>query len=106
MSRPAGSNGHKPFDLDALAAEAAGEPFRFTYGGREWVIPRVDEVDKRIIDADPENWAREAFRLAFGDQWAEFNDVPMSLRTLNALLEEWARYSGLNLGEAAASSRS
>jgi len=104
----ASSNG-KPFDLDALAAESVGERFRFIYGGREWSIPLVEDIDKRLLDRmaeAPDAVAREAFQLAFGDEWAEFDQLPMSLRTLNALLEEWSRHSGLELGEGLASPRS
>lgn len=104
-----GSRNGKPFDLDALAAESVGEPFRFIYGGRQWSIPRVDDVDKRLLDRmaeAPDAVAREAFQLAFGEEWAEFDGLPMSLRTFNALLEEWSRYSGLELGEGLASPRS
>src|SRR5881628_1000440 len=81
----------KPFDLDALAAEAAGKAFRFTYDGRDWEIPRLEDLDKRLLDRlveEPEAFTREAFR------------------TLNSLLEAWSAASGIDLGEGTASASS
>lgn len=99
----------KPFDLDALAAEAAGRPFCFTYDGRDWEIPRLEDLDKRLLDRlidEPEAFTREAFRMAFGERWEEFDALPMTLRTLNSLLEAWSAASGIDLGEGVASASS
>jgi len=109
MTDPNANGRHKPFDLDAIEAEAEGRRFEFNYHGRTWSLPPLDAVDKSLISsptAAPDQLALEAFRQALGDQWEDFDAVPMSLRSLNALLEEWSRFSGVELGEGLASTRS
>jgi len=106
--RPA-PNGSKPFDLDAVEAEAAGEPFEFTFGGHTYTLPHVQDVDRKVVlTADQGDIAAmiSLFQLGLGDDYERFNAQPMKLRTLEALFKAWLKHCGLEPGELLASTRS
>lgn len=99
----------KPFDLDAVEAEAAGEPFEFTFGGRTYALPHVKDVDRKILLAaeQGEKAAMDALlQLGLGDEYEEFNAQPMKLRSVEALFLAWLEHCGLEPGELGASTRS
>lgn len=99
----------KPFDLDAVEAEASGEPFEFTFGGRTYTLPHLKDIDRRVLDAADQGdiaAMKEAFRTGLGDDFEEFDAQPMKLGTLDALFRAWTEHSGLQPGESRASTRS
>lgn len=106
-TRPAAAS--KPFDLDAVEAEAAGEPFPFTFGGHEYVLPHVQDVDRKVLlaaDQGEKAAMDELFKTGLGDDYERFNAQPMKLRSLEALFRAWLEHSGLEPGELGASTRS
>lgn len=99
----------KVFDLDAVEAEAAGEPFSFVFGGRTYTLPHLHDIDRKLLNtADQGDIAamREAFKTGLGDDYEEFEAQPMKLRSLEALFRAWTEHSGLQPGESQASTRS
>lgn len=98
-----------PFDLDAVEAEASGEPFEFTFGGRTYTLPHLKDIDRRVLDAADQGdiaAMKEAFRTGLGSDYAEFDAKPMKLGSLDALFRAWTEHSGLTPGESRASTRS
>jgi hypothetical protein len=97
------------FDLDAVEAEVAGDPFEFTFGGRPYSLPHLQDVDRTVLNAADQGdleAMKAAFRSGLGDDFDEFDAQPMKLRSLNALFEAWLEHSGLKPGESQASTRS
>jgi hypothetical protein len=99
----------KPFDLDAVEAEAAGEPFDFAYKGHTYTLPHLHDMDRKVLlaaDQGERAAMDELFRSGLGDDYEQFDTQAMKLRTLNALFEKWLRHCGLEPGELQASTRS
>jgi len=105
------------FDLDAAVAITAGEPFRFTWGGKPFELPRVldlsidrqlalvgavDTIDAtKAVPADLLN----VFNLVLGeDLLKELSATkPLSAVGLIALLNAWMEFHGQDLGKSPAS---
>jgi hypothetical protein len=97
------------FDLDAVEAEEAGEPFPFKFGGHEYVLPHVQDMDRKVLvaaDQGEKAAMDELFRTGLGDDYELFNEQPMKLRTLEALFKNWLKHCGLEPGELQASTSS
>jgi hypothetical protein len=95
------------FDLDAVAREAAGEPFRFRFGGEDYELP--SHVDIRAIAKLSIGQFYEALQLMLGDeQWQRMlaADAVFDDQTLRSLMEAYAAHSGTELGESSASTGS
>lgn len=90
------------FDLDACEREQHGEPFRFALGGREFVLPRFDGLDRRVLDAMGDGdlaFARAALAAGLGDQREAFEALPLSMAGYNRLVREWTAHAGVEPGE-------
>lgn len=88
------------FDLDALAAEATGEPFRFRFGGEDYELPPT--IDIRAVAHAQEGRLSSALRLMMtGDQWdrLERSTGRFDLPALRALFKAYGDHSGAQLGE-------
>lgn len=99
----------KAFDLDAVEAESAGAPFPFTFGGKEYTLPHVQDVDRRVLlgaDRGDIGAMNALFEAGLGDDFEAFDAEPMKLRSLNALFEAWLKHCGLEPGELRASTSS
>lgn len=99
----------QPFNLDAVEAESAGEPFEFTFAGRTWTLPHLKDIDRRFLNAADQGDVaamREAFKVGLGDDYEDFEAQPMKIRSLDALFRQWTEHSGLKPGESPASTRS
>lgn len=95
------------FDLDAFIADAAGEPFRFRFGGDEYTLP--PSIDLRAVAALTAGRLDDAFRLLFtADQWDRIqrSTTVFDQRTLLALFDAYAKHSGTSLGESQGSASS
>ncbi len=94
----------KVYDLDALEAEASGEPFHFRLGGKEYTLPPFNALDKKLLDAlnqGDQQVAIEALRMGLGKEDAKtFDATPAKLSTVNELFRQWAKESGIDVGEA------
>lgn len=97
----------KPFNLDAVVAEATGEPFRFVFGGDTYEMsPQPDIITARLLQTGQLVAGFE--RLLGAEQWerlvaaSEVLDMPR----LVALFEAYADHLGIDLGESEASSSS
>ena len=94
------------FDLDAVAAEATKEPFRFRFGGREWSLAHLSDIDWRVVaraDTGDLDAVREAVSSGLGDQFAEFDQLPQPISMMTVLFDRWLAHSGLAAGEQPAS---
>ncbi|MFD8611410.1 MULTISPECIES: hypothetical protein [Streptomyces] len=99
------------FDLDVWVAEARQTPFRFTVAGLAFEMPAAGELDKSVltsvnIDAPSARDIETLLRAGLGDQWSQFDAVPIPLAALGELFRQWQKHEGTPLGEASASADS
>lgn len=95
------------FDLDAVEHEATGEPFRFKFGGREFTLP--PSMDVRAVAMLTAGRLDDCLRLLMGEaQYEALVEVDAVFDTgkLRALFDEYARHTGVTLGNFGASPRS
>lgn len=95
------------FDLDAVANEAEGEPFEFTFGGESYTL--AASVDVRAAAMLQVGRLDTAFRLMLGEeQWERMTASPAVFngKKLDALLDAYGKHIGISLGESAASTDS
>lgn len=95
------------FDLDAVANEANGEPFRFRFGGEDYELP--PSIDIRAVVAMQAGRLDEGLRaLLTPAQWERVQASPsvLSGKVLLSLFEAYARHSGLTVGESSGSTSS
>lgn len=95
----------EPFDLDALAAEAAGkEPFRFRFGGQDYVLP----ADMNILAAAAFTHGDiyEGLELLLGvEQWDQMlnSEAVLTDAMLSGLFDKYQSHMGIDVGESSAS---
>lgn len=105
--RPGGKPVSGYTDLDAYAAEATWEPFKFKWADREWFMVHQREIDTWDIirdDEELEGLSRneqilELFELGLQDQWAEFKDIRLPLGVMDKLFDDYNAYCGTSPGE-------
>jgi hypothetical protein len=89
------------FDLDAALAEReVRPPFEFTFGGGQFTISA--EPDVRALAALTGGRLDDALRLLLGEQQyvaIQQVDALLDVAGLQLLLERYAEYAGLDLGE-------
>lgn len=100
-----------PFDLDVYVREARREPFAFTLAGRLFTMPGAGELDKSIltavnIDNPSAKDIETLLKSGLGDQWADFDTIPVPLGALGELFRQWQKHEGAALGESLASTDS
>lgn len=88
-------------DLDTLAAEAEGEPFRFRWAGDEYAIPLLDQLPWTVTNQITRGQgAVERMGLLLGDeQYERFAAKPCSTAKLRALFEAYMAANGVTEGE-------
>ncbi len=105
------------YDLDAAVATTAGEPFKFTWGGKEFTLPPILERDiteqLEIVEAidsfDGANTNPAALlkviQLAVGEDALEQmrRARPIGAAALMQLLRQWIAHQGGDLGKSSAS---
>jgi hypothetical protein len=94
----------QPFDLDACLAEGdeAREPFPFTFGGEEFVLPHPDDVGITALNALNEGNSAKGLRLLLGeDQWGRLDglDAAFTASAFRRLAEAWKGHYAVDLGE-------
>lgn len=109
--QPAAQKASEPaqFDLDTLEAERRHETFTFTFGGREFTLPHMRDIDRKLMRQVDEgsHWAaEEALKIGLGEQYDAFEELPLSLFGLNELFKAWLEHSGMREGESQASTGS
>lgn len=95
------------FDLDAVARDATGEPFRFRFDGEEYELP--PQMDFRAVARLTVGQLYEAMELALGaDQWQRVLDAEavLTMDAITKLFEAYSLHGGLALGESSASTGS
>lgn len=102
------------FNLDALAVEESGEPFRFTWGGETFEIPLLQSMPLRkqmalLASGSPV----EQINLLIGEEMLErlsslpgADGQPMTLVRIAAVLEAYMAHQGTAPGKSRASSPS
>jgi hypothetical protein len=106
-----------PFDLDAVEREASGKEYHFTLGGNDFVMPALGRLDRKAIkrlgklaasgEIDNLEFIDETLALALGpDQFAKFDELPLSQAGVQALFEDWSTHSGVDVPESSASTDS
>lgn len=102
----------KPFDfnLDAVKCEVDLTPFVFQYSGRRWSMAHLQDLDVMPLIAAAQGGDAAAmvgaFRVALGDDWAEFQKVGLKNWQLEPLFEAYQKHCGMAPGESEASSDS
>lgn len=105
------------FNLDVLEKEAAKHDYHFVLGGREWTMTPMGRLDKKAMkrlaklaageEVDGIEYMDEVFKVAMGaDQFAEFDELPLSMDGLQALFEDYQDHSGIEVPESSASTDS
>ena len=90
------------FDLDkasAAAAEAAGDPFTFTWAGESFTVPPAKQWTVAIVAPAAAGQIIETMELLLGDQWEAFRKGEPTLATIEALFQAVAADQGLTPGE-------
>ncbi|MER6364976.1 hypothetical protein [Kitasatospora sp. NPDC001527] len=92
------------FDLNAWMAEAAREPFRFLLDGKTFVLPAAGDLDKSILAAvNVDNPSATdiiaLLQAGLGDQWVEFDALPVPLSAVGELFRRWQHHQGVTPGE-------
>ena len=99
----ASDGGDGVFDLDVFVKEAKKEPFRFRLAGREFTAAHMADIDWLPVaggkDFSGLLTGHEFLKLALGDQWEEFTEIPLASGGYNELQRRWYAHSGVELGE-------
>lgn len=102
----------QPFDfnLDAVKAEVDLTPFRVHFGGKRFEFTHMQALNSWDALAAAEGGelsvVTESMKLALGDQWEDFQRVPLPQYKLMPLFNAWRKHSGVESGESEASSDS
>ena len=93
-----------PFDLDAVVREVEGEPFAFTFGGEEYVLPAQPD----ILGAAAATGGRldVLLRRLLGDeQWDRMLASPATFTNehLETLMDAYGAHLGIDMGNSQAS---
>ena len=96
----------EPMNLDQFEEDLAKSEdehlYRFTLGGTEFVIPPFGNLDRSLMETadDDFEFMTAAFRQAMGDdQFAKFDQLPLSLDGMNRLFKDWGDHSGMDTGK-------
>lgn len=105
----------KPFDLDAIEKEGSDKAFHFTLDGRDFSMTPLGRIDRKKVkkirtateDASEVESMEMMLQVALGDdQWAKFDELPLSMEGLKELFQAWTEHSGIEVPESSASSDS
>lgn len=93
-----------PYNLDAAIAEAAGEPFTFTFRDRQWQLPPVGELSIAQLSTIDEGFDGflAVVRQIDADLADELNDN-LNGHGFAKMSEAWMNHSGTTPGESLAS---
>lgn len=112
-ARPKAAKKPRPLftDLDALDAESGFEPYPFTWKGRQWHLTHMQKIDAWAVITEDEDLTQnqqilELLEIALGDQWADFQAIPIPLHLMQDLFEDYNAYCGTSAGESGRSARS
>lgn len=95
------------FDLDAIEAEANGEPFTFVLQGEVFTMLAPEDADWQVMtDTDRPDWTRAFMQELLADDYERFAKHTVPIRKLNALIEACTQHYGVTPGESKASARS
>ena len=97
------------FDLDALEAEATGEPFTFRLGGEMFQLAPPETADWQVVDAMAENNAglrAYVADLMSPEEYQRFSSHKLSSKNLTALLAAANQHYGTSAGKSRPSARS
>jgi hypothetical protein len=95
------------FDLDALARESAGEPFRFRFGGDDYELPA--SIDVRAVALLEKGQLHDFMSTLLGsEQWQRMLASPATFdnRVFEALIEGYGAHLGMELGKSSGSTGS
>lgn len=95
------------FKLDDYAREANAEPWEFEFDGEIYVLP--NDFDMRHAQLFTTGDVLGGLEAILGpEQWERLVASPqiLSITQVNAMLEEWCKSIGVDVGESAAPSRS
>ncbi|MFJ8472165.1 hypothetical protein [Kitasatospora sp. NPDC094011] len=92
------------FDLDVWSAEARREPFRFALGGITFILPAAGDLDKEVLsnvnmDSPSARDIIALLRQGLGDQWPEFDRLPVPISAVGELFKRWQLHQGVTPGE-------
>ncbi|MFF2543991.1 hypothetical protein ACFVUY_15650 [Kitasatospora sp. NPDC058063] len=92
------------FNLDTWVTESTRTPFPFTLGGRDFSLPAAGDLDKSLLSTVNLSSPSAAdilslMREGLGDQWQEFDALPLPLSALGELFRRWQNHTGVTPGE-------
>ena len=101
-------NPGKPrFNLDAVEAEATGQPFEFDWHDESYSLPSAGDADWRALAALDSGKLEAGLRGLMGDdQYDRFASRPLATKKLGKLVEAYLEYQGVKPGELQASAGS
>ncbi|WP_406113949.1 hypothetical protein [Kitasatospora purpeofusca] len=92
------------FDLDVWVAEARREPFRFALGEHYFALPAAGDLDKSLLKtvnltSPSADDILSLMREGLGEQWQDFDALPLPLSALGELFRRWQSHTGVTPGE-------
>ncbi|MFE4514419.1 hypothetical protein ACFRMQ_09550 [Kitasatospora sp. NPDC056783] len=92
------------FNLDNWVAENGRTPYEFTLGGTDFSLPAAGDLDKALLStvnlsAPSADDILSLMREGLGDQWQEFDSLPLPLSALGELFRRWQNHTGVTPGE-------
>lgn len=105
----------KPYDLQRLYEEKAGDPFQFTWAGEVWTLPNIrmldiatqERVENLEIGASAVDTINDLFDDLMGaEQGARWRTVVRPLGMILDLFQAWLEHSQEAMGEPLASESS
>jgi hypothetical protein len=100
----------EPLDLDAYEDEQKQKEeehlYRWIQGGIKFVLPPFGSLDRSLMETadDDVEFMTAALRLGLEQTMPEgsfekWDDLPMSLDSLNRLFKDWGDHSGMDTGK-------
>src|ERR1044072_6839091 len=107
----------EPFNLDAIEKEGHKHDYQVILGGRTWTMTPMGRLDKKAMkrmakvaesgELDNTEYMDLIFQEAMGEeQFAEFDELPLSMDGLQRLFEDYQDHSGIEVPESSASTDS
>jgi len=105
---PAGRRDLIVLKLDALTKEARDEHVAIDIDGRVFVLANAEELNwlddsQAAALAVASGDLRPRMKLLLGDQYEEFEKLPLTLAQINGIFSGWSKHHGINVPESDAS---
>lgn len=92
----------QPFDfnLDAYVKAQDLAPFRFHWSDRRWQMKHFEAIDSKATNAAVDSGDDdEVLKLAMGEQFADFDEIPIPNGAKAEMVRQYFRHCGVDVGE-------